>query len=168
MGMRASGGVRVRAGAILAAALAGATTVLSASAVPAAATPVSAMPAPVSSNDLAVDALFASGAQVYQRVAVRPAGTYPPSNEVVLRRVHERGGIEEGAALFAYAGVPLPEAFSFAETFPASGEGWGVVTAVDPATLQDLPIAGRPSAVYFYTGPAGPVAGAGIATPYYG
>ncbi len=114
-------------------------------------------------------ALYRSGLQVYEVAAVRPAAnTSPPAQELVMRRVHSSGDGIPGATRFAFVGAPLPEAFVVAEAWNQPGVPSGLLMPADPVTLEEHRVSTGLTMVSVLSGPVGPLAGAGMSTPYLG
>ncbi len=147
------------------------TVAMLAAAVLGAGTASAAPPDPVTASieHLGDAVLYQSGLQVYEVAAVRPVENIsPPADELVLRRVHSVGDGFPGAPRFVFVGTPLPEAFVVAQAWEQPGVPSGIIVPADPVTLEQLPLGDDLRMVSVLTGPLGPFAGAGMATPYLG
>jgi len=126
-------------------------------------------PVTVSVQQVGDAALYQSGLQVYEVAAARPAeNTYPPTEELVMRRVRSSDDGIPGAPRFAFVGAPLPEAFVVAQAWERPGVPSGLLMPADPETLEEYPVSSDLTMVSVLSGPAGPFAGAGVSTPYLG
>lgn len=162
---------RLRALAVMVSApvLAGLVAVPAASAEPVASDPVTASMEQI--GDLGYAALFHAGLQIYELAQVRPFDGEDPQpdepQELVLRRLHSADEGVPGAPRYAFVGEALPEAFAIAEGWP--GIPTGTFGAVDPVTLEELPVPWSKQMVSSITrDPIGPFTSIGIVTRYLG
>lgn len=159
----------------IAASLAAATLFLAPAAVAATASAQPAPPPPVADaltpHDVAsvpYGWLFDLGIPVYETVEIRPvANLSPPGNEIVLRRLHHAGDGKPGSTRYVFVGKELPEVFSAAENWGRTGLPNGLITYLDPETLDRVDGQSL-TMVQVLDGPFGEVRGVGLSMNYLG